>query len=339
MTSLTLEEQQLCEGVRIAVIGGSGLYHLPGLVLLGKVNPETPWGYPSSSISILEVIGSNDSTKSHEGFPKQEVGTKIAFLARHGHGHKFNPSEVPYKANIAALKHIGIEVILAFSAVGSLQEHIKPCDFAIPTQAIDRTKGIRDHTFFQEGIVGHVGFADPFFPALHDIIFEEVVKELKNELKIHPNVNLVCMEGPVFSTRAESNLYRSWGMDIINMSAIPECKLAKECEIAYQMICMATDYDCWKVEEESVTVETVINNMKNNSNNAKLLLQTVLPRIIKAMINENNDNKLDNKFQKELKTIKGSTKYSIMTSKEVISSSCKSTETANKLKYVFPTYF
>ena len=196
---------------KIAFIGGSGLYDIEGAKLIEQVDIETPWGRPADKIDIVDFNG-----------------VTAAFLPRHGRGHVHAPHQLNFRANIAALKMIGVEEIVAFSAVGSLKEEIPPMDFVLPDQIIDRTKGIRPSTFFEDGVVGHVGFADPFCSRLHDIIVP-VAKELG--LKLHTKQTLVCMEGPAFSTRAESNLYRSWGAGVINMSTIPEAKLAREAEI------------------------------------------------------------------------------------------------------------
>lgn len=247
------------EGIRIGVIGGSGLYEIPEFKVLKELSIETPWGKPSDTIFICEY--------------NQIL---IAFLSRHGRGHIYNPSEVPYRSNIAALKSLGVEHIISFSAVGSLKEEIQPRDFVLPSQIIDRTKGIRPHTFYENGIVAHFSFADPFSKVLADVVYSH--KDSLN-VKMHRDKILVCMEGPAFSTRAESHLYRSWGADIINMSVLPEAKLAREAEISYQMICMSTDYDCWKEDEEDVSVEMVIENLHKNSENAKILLKAILADI------------------------------------------------------------
>lgn len=246
--------------VKIGVIGGSGLYSLDGMKILEEIHPDTPWGKPSDAIIIGEY-----------------EGHQVAFLARHGRGHFLNPSEVPFQANIAAMKMIGVEEIIAFSSVGSLREEIPPRDFVLPSQLIDRTKGVRPSTFFEGGLVAHATFADPFSDYLSDIIYS--ASSVLEGVKMHRDKTLVVMEGPAFSTRAESHLYRSWGADIINMSALPESKLARELEISYQMVCMSTDYDCWKEEEEAVTVEHVIANLNANAANAKKLLAAVLPEM------------------------------------------------------------
>ncbi|KAI8359847.1 nucleoside phosphorylase domain-containing protein [Choanephora cucurbitarum] len=268
--------------VKIAVIGGSGLYNLEGLEVIEEVNPETPWGFPSDKIVISRLPS----------------GNKIAFLARHGRGHYLTPTEVPVRANIAALKSIGVEVIIAFSA------------------------GLRPSTFFGEGVVAHAGFAEPFHAGLANLIYNHA-KSLEFGAKLHRDKTAVCMEGPAFSTRAESHMYRSWGGDIINMSALPESKLAREAEIAYQIVCMSTDYDCWRVDEEAVTVETVMNNMKNNGKNAKNLLHAILPDLEKAVAEDTLEPKL-----------KGSMKFSGMTAKEK-----RNPETVAKLDYILPGYF
>ncbi|KAK9447805.1 nucleoside phosphorylase domain-containing protein [Limtongia smithiae] len=254
------------EPVLLGVIGGTGLYHLDSLTPVARLTISTPWGHPSSPITI---------SRTATGFP-------IAFLARHGVNHQFNPSEVPARANIAALKSIGVMAIIAFSAVGSLQEHIRPRDFVLPTQIIDRTKGIRPSTFFEGGMVGHVGFGDPFDEKLATVIAKAAPVLETRGVKLHTkqsvgtDLTLVCMEGPAFSTRAESHMYRSFGASVINMSAIPEAKLAKEAEISYQMICMSTDYDAWREGEEAVTVETVVSHLKANSANANSFAIAVL---------------------------------------------------------------
>ncbi len=251
--------------VSIGIIGGSGLYALDNFDILGEVYPTTPWGSPSDHIVIAAVPSQPD--------------IKIAFLARHGRGHFLSPSEVPVRANIAAFKRLGVKVILSLSAVGSLRKEIRPKDFALPSQIIDRTKGIRNDTFFESGFTSHVSFGDPFEKELADLIYEQRDVLQGEDLVFHREKTLVCIEGPAFSTRAESHMYRAWGADVINMSVLPEAKLAREAEIAYQMVCMATDYDSWKVDQEPVNVETVVHNLELNSDNAKRLLLAVIPVI------------------------------------------------------------
>ncbi len=244
--------------VKIGVIGGSGLDEIEGAQVTKEMNINTPWGKPSDSI-IISKLGN----------------ITYAFLPRHGRGHFIPPHEVNSRANIAALKMLGVEEILAFSAVGSLKEKIKPTDFVLPDQVIDRTKN-RQSTFFENGIVAHIAFADPFCTRLHEIIIP-AVKTI--DLKLHTNETVICMEGPAFSTRAESHLYRSWDAGIINMSTLPEAKLAREAEICYAIICMSTDYDSWRENEEHVTVEMLINNLNKNASNARLFLKTLLPHM------------------------------------------------------------
>ncbi|KAH8816198.1 5'-methylthioadenosine phosphorylase-like protein [Xylogone sp. PMI_703] len=248
--------------IHIAVIGGTGLQKLEGYEPVATVNPLTPWGYPSAPIHILQHNEHN-----------------IAFLSRHGNYHELTPHEVPNRANIAALRHLGVRTIIAFSAVGSLQEEIKPRDFVVPDQIIDRTKGIRPFTFFEKGVVGHVGFADPFDEQIAKIV-RECGHALAGEgVTMHDKGTIICMEGPQFSTRAESNMYRSWGGSVINMSALPEAKLAREAEMVYQMICMATDYDCWHSTSADVDVAMVMGNMAANSVNAKRVVGAVLDKL------------------------------------------------------------
>jgi 5'-methylthioadenosine phosphorylase len=254
--------------VYIGVIGGTGLETIPGFNIVAELTVSTPWGSPSSTITILEHPVANSDKPLH-----------VAFLARHGRHHEFAPHEVPSRANIAALRKLGVRSIVAMSAVGSLQEEVRPRDFLVPDQIIDRTKGIRPFTFFEGGMVGHVGFADPFDGKLAKVV-AGCAGSLEGGSKLHMGGTLVCMEGPQFSTRAESNLYRSWGGKVINMSAVPESKLAREAEIAYVMICMATDYDCWHGTED-VNVAMVMGHMKANAGNAKHFVGAVLDELSK----------------------------------------------------------
>jgi 5'-methylthioadenosine phosphorylase len=250
-------------------------------------------------------------------------------LARHGHGHAFNPSEVNYRANIAALKHLGVSVILAFSAVGSLKLEIHPRDFVLPDQIIDRTKGIRASTFFDNGLVAHCAFSHPFDSNLANIVAKHAsalqgtsISSNEEPVKLHTKGTLIVMEGPAFSTRAESIMYRSWGADIINMSALPEAKLAREAEIVYQMVCMSTDYDCWHEDETPVTVEQVVANLDANSNNAKLLILAALPELEQAI----NAGKLD--------SLKGSMKFACVTANDK-----RSKQAVERVDYILPEYF
>jgi len=238
--------------VKIGVIGGSGVYQIEGVHIIDEIAMETPFGKPSDAITICDI-----------------QGVKTAFLPRHGRGHFLLPTEVPSKANIYALKSLGVESILSVSAVGSLKEEIKPRDFVIPNQIIDRTKQ-RDLSYFGGGIVGHVSFADPFCSELSQFIYETIQSE--NVVTVHKDETYLCMEGPLFSSRGESQLYRSWGCGIIGMTAIPEAKLAREAEICYVTIAMSTDYDCWKEDEDHVNIEMLLGHMQANVEKAKTLL-------------------------------------------------------------------
>lgn len=246
--------------IDVGIIGGSGLYQIEGVNILNEAKVKTPWGMPSDVITIAEV-----------------GGVKAGFLPRHGRGHFILPHEINYRANIASLKMLGANQIIAFSAVGSLKERIKPLDFVIPNQIIDRTKS-RISTFFGDGIAAHIAFADPFCSRLHELI---LVAAQKLNIPMHTNETLICMEGPAFSTRAESHLYRSWQAGVINMSTLPEAKLAREAEMCYAVICMSTDYDCWKEDEDHVTVDMVINNLNKNASNAKALIKELIPLLAK----------------------------------------------------------
>ncbi len=241
---------------KIGVIGGTGIYQIEGAEIIDELNIKTPWGKPSDKITVAKV--SNIIT---------------AFLPRHGRGHFNAPHQVNSRANIAALKILGVEEILAFSAVGSLREKIKPLDFVLPDQVIDRTR-MRPSTFFEDGMVAHVAFADPFCLRMHEIIIP-AAKKLK--IKLHTKQTVVCMEGPAFSTRAESRMYRSLGADIINMSTLPEAKLAREAEICYAIICMSTDYDCWRDHGEDVSADMIMQNLNKNAEHAKSMLKSLLP--------------------------------------------------------------
>ncbi len=242
--------------VKFAVIGGSGLYNMPDLKIIDSLNINTPYGKPSDSITIGEL-------ENH----------KIAFLPRHGKGHIYNPTNIPVRANIYALKSLGVEWIISVSAVGSLKLEIKPRDMVIPDQIIDKTKS-RVNTFFDDLAV-HVGFSDPFCPNLSQIIFQ-TGKELG--LSIHKGGIYVCMEGPLFSTKAESALHRSWGASLIGMTAIPEAKLAREAEICYAMVAIVTDYDVWH-EQDYVSIDLILENLRVSVNNVQKLIKNVIPKI------------------------------------------------------------
>ena len=246
--------------VKIGIIGGSGLYNMKGMSEMEEIQISTPFGEPSHSILLGKIKG---------------VG--VAFLPRHGKGHHISPSELPAKANIYALKSLGVERIISVSAVGSLKEDIQPLDLVIPDQLIDYTKS-RDSTFFVDGIVGHISFADPFCPELSRVLFEAATK---TGAKVHKRGTYIAMEGPQFSTKAEAQLYRSWGADIIGMTACPEAKLAREAEICYATIAFVTDYDCWHPDYASVTTEMILTNLGKGVDTAKKILGLAIPTIPK----------------------------------------------------------
>ncbi len=244
--------------VKIGIIGGSGLYKIEGVTEIEEVKPDTPFGKPSDAI----ILGNLE-------------GTKVAFLPRHGKGHRISPSELPSKANIYALKSLGVERIISVGAVGSLNEEIQTLDLVIPDQLIDRTR-VRDSTFFTNGIVAHIAFAEPFCPVLSQILFEAATKA---GVKVHKGGTYLAMEGPQFSTKAESQLYRSWGADIVGMTALPEAKLAREAEICYARIAIVTDYDCWHPRYESVTTEIILTNLQTGVDTARKVLKLAIPNI------------------------------------------------------------
>jgi len=248
------------EKINIGIIGGSGLYQMPELENVREIPVETPFGVPSDVFIVGEL-----------------EGVTVAFLPRHGRGHKLTPSELPFRANIYAMKLLGVEYILSVSAVGSLQEKFAPTDFVIPDQFFDRTRG-RSHesTFFGEGIVGHITFAHPVCSELGDIL-EASCREVG--VNTHRGGTYICMEGPAFSTRAESMVYRQWGMDIIGMTNIQEAKLAREAEIAYATLALVTDYDCWHDGHGDVTVDVVLRCLNKNVRNAQLVLKDSVRRI------------------------------------------------------------
>ncbi|MCK4361684.1 MAG: S-methyl-5'-thioadenosine phosphorylase [Dehalococcoidia bacterium] len=243
---------------KIGVIGGSGLYQIEGMTNIEKVKPKTPFGEPSDEIIIGELEGKS-----------------IAFLPRHGRGHCISPSEIPSRANIYALKSLGVEWIISVNAVGSLKEGIHPLDIVIPDQLIDRTKS-RVNSFFGEGLVAHVTFAEPFCPILSNILYQAALDVGAN---VHQEGTYIVMEGPLFSTKAESNLYRSWGAGIIGMTALPEAKLAREAEICYATLACITDYDTWHETEDSVTIDMALANLLRNADTAKKIIGLVAARI------------------------------------------------------------
>ena len=244
---------------KVGIIGGSGLYQMEGIENVDEVSLLTPFGEPSCNFitGVLE-------------------GTDVVFLPRHGKGHRINPSNINYRANIFGMKKLGVEAILSVSACGSLKEELKPMDFVIPEQFVDRTNKTRETTFFTDGIVVHVAFADPISPELSKILFE-AAREVG--VTVHEGGTYVNMEGPQFSTKAESNLYRSWGMDIIGMTNLTEAKLAREAEISYSTLAAVTDYDCWHPSHETVTVEMIIKNLNMNVDNAKKILKKAIPKV------------------------------------------------------------
>jgi len=240
----------------IAIIGGSGVYDTSMLDNVKEVEIDTPFGKPSDAITI----GSFGETN-------------VAFLPRHGKGHRISPSKLNSRANILALKKLGVKRIISASAVGSLKLELKPLDIVIPDQIFDRTK-TRESTFFEEGLVVHIGFADPFCPEMSSLL-ADITSELG--YSVQEKGTYVCMEGPQFSTRAESRVYQSLGFDIIGMTALPEAKLAREAEICYSMIATVTDYDVW--HEEDVTIETVIANAVKNEEAVRNIIKEAIPRI------------------------------------------------------------
>lgn len=243
----------------VGVIGGSGLYEMEGLVDVKSVKVDTPFGDPSDEY-ITGMLGD----------------TKMIFLPRHGRGHRFNPSEVNYRANIYGMKKLGAEWIISVSAVGSMRENIAPGHIVIVDQFVDRTLGNRANSFFTNGIVGHVEFAEPVCGNLSKTLYGAAQKA---GATVHMGGTYICIEGPQFSTRAESNIYRSWGVDVIGMTNIPEAKLAREAEICYSTVALSTDYDCWHTTEESVTVEMVLETIKNNVAMAKAIIKNAIPAI------------------------------------------------------------
>lgn len=245
----------------IGIIGGSGLYKMPALKDVEEVQVDTPFGSPSDAV----ILGTLD-------------GTRVAFLARHGRNHTLLPSELPFRANIYAMKQLGVEYLLSASAVGSLKEAAKPLDMVVPDQFIDRTKN-RVSTFFGEGIVAHIAFADPVCKHLAGMLADAVASLDLPNVTLHRGGTYICMEGPAFSTKAESHLYRSWDATVIGMTNLPEAKLAREAEIAYATLALVTDYDCWHPDHDSVTVEMVVANLQRNAVNAQKVIQETVKRL------------------------------------------------------------
>ena len=247
--------------VKIGIIGGSGLYQMEALTDVQEVELTTPFGDPSDALIVGKI---ND--------------VPVAFLARHGRNHTLTPSELPFRANIYAMKMLGVEYLISASAVGSLKAEAKPVDMVVPDQFVDRTKN-RASTFFGEGIVGHISFGDPVCNNLAKVLADSVESQQLQGVTLHRGGTYVCMEGPAFSTKAESNLYRSWDATIIGMTNLPEAKLAREAEIAYATLALVTDYDCWHPDHDSVTVEMVIGNLQKNAVNAQKVIAEVVRRL------------------------------------------------------------
>jgi 5'-methylthioadenosine phosphorylase len=255
----------------LAVIGGSGFYHMEGVSGVEEVQVSTPFGDPSDAITIGTL-----------------EGERVAFLPRHGRGHRISPTELNQRANIYALKTLGVERIVSISACGSMREDIRPLDAVVPDQILDRTRS-RPSTFFGDGIVAHVSFADPFCPELSALLYDAAADILgpaeegsrlgPRPPRAHRGGTLLCIEGPQFSTRAESRIYRSWGVDLIGMTVIPEAKLAREAEICYGTLAFATDYDVWHETEEVVSVEMVVENLLRNVATARQILREVVGRV------------------------------------------------------------
>jgi len=243
---------------KLGVIGGTGLYEIEGLSDVREVKVKTPFGDPSDSI----ITGTLE-------------GTSIAFLPRHGRGHRINPTELPSRANIYALKSLGVEWIISINSAGSLREEMAPRHLVIPDQIIDRTRN-RVNSFFGNGLVVHIAFAEPFCPVLSEILYQAARDA---GATAHKGGTFIAMEGPQFSTRAESRLYRSWGAHLIGMTVLPEAKLAREAEMCYASVACVTDYDCWHDEKEPVTVETILTILAENISTAKEIIRVASPCI------------------------------------------------------------
>jgi len=244
---------------RIGIIGGSGLYKIEGIKNIKEISVHTPFGKPSDKFILGEL-----------------EGKEVVFLPRHGIGHRVSPSRINYRANIFGMKKLGVEKIISVSACGSLKEELRPLDFVVVDQFVDRTNQAREMSFFTEGIVAHIEFAHPVCSCLSQLIYA-TGKSLN--MNIHPQGTYINMEGPAFSTLAESKLYRSWGMDIIGMTNFAEAKLAREAGICYATLAAVTDYDCWHPQHESVTIEMIIGNLNKNIENSKKILSSVIKNI------------------------------------------------------------
>ena len=248
----------MAEQLKLGIIGGSGLYGMAGLSKTKEVKVKTPFGAPSDAYLVGTL-----------------AGRRVAFLARHGRGHRILPSELNFRANIYGFKKLGVERILSVSAVGSLKEELEPTDFVIPNQFFDRTRG-RVSTFFGGGVVAHVGFADPVCPTLVNVLAEACKRA---GVTAHKGGTYVCMEGPLFSTKAESNTYRKLAFDIIGMTNLQEAKLAREAEICYATLAMVTDYDCWHPDHDAVTGHQVMEYLARNIENVQKVILEAVPRV------------------------------------------------------------
>ena len=244
---------------RIGIIGGSGLYQIEGIKKVKEISLTTPFGKPSDKFILGEL-----------------AGKEVVFLPRHGRGHRISPSEINYRANVFGMKKLGVERIISVTACGSLKEELRPLDFVVVDQFVDRTNQARKMTFFDKGIVAHIMFAQPICKELSRIVYDSG-KSLN--LTLHNGGTYINIEGPAFSTLAESSLYRSWGMDVIGMTNMPEAKLAREAQICYSTLACVTDYDCWHPEHESVTIDMVIQNLLKNAENAKKIISAVIKNI------------------------------------------------------------
>ncbi|MBP9706621.1 MAG: S-methyl-5'-thioadenosine phosphorylase [Oligoflexales bacterium] len=293
------QANQNTKPVKFGVIGGSGFYHMQGLKIIREHAIDTPFGKPSDLVMEADI-----------------AGRSVYFLPRHGRGHRFTPSEVNYRANIYALKSLQVTHVLAVSAVGIMREEIRPGDMVIPDQIFDRTKGIRASTFFGDGVVGHIEFADPFGAELRQLLIQAAKKVTQ---RVYVGGTAVCMEGPAFSTRAESHQYRATLQpSVIGMTSLPEAKLAREAELCYAMLALATDYDCWNAHEGDVSVEAVLKVLKDNTqcaNQIVLELAKILPETSSC---------------KEL----FAARFAIMTDRSMIPS-----ETKKRLELLYGQYF
>ena len=281
----------------IGVIGGSGLYQMEGLTNIRNVTVETPFGDPSHAFITGEL-----------------EGIKVVFLPRHGEGHRLLPSEVNYRANIYGMKKLGVSRIISVSAVGSMKEEIVPGHIVIPDQFFDRTQGKRASTFFGEGVVGHVQFADPVCGDLANVLHQAAVTV---GAQVHKGGTYICIEGPNFSTRAESKVFRSWGVDVIGMTNLPEARLAREAEICYATVALATDYDCWHEEHDDVSVDAVLAIVKQNVETARKIIREAVRNLAAAPACACGE----------------ALKFAIMTHKEIIPA-----ETREKLQVVMGKY-